>query len=80
MRHPTVSQREEQVISIDASQDEEQHTETFTEDPLEALEKRAGENRYLAIASSTAIHNCECMKRSLQAAFRSMDQSWVAQM
>jgi hypothetical protein len=42
MRHPTVTQREEQVISIDASQDEEQHTETFTEDLLEALEKRVG--------------------------------------
>jgi hypothetical protein len=42
MFHPTVSQREEQVISIDASQDEEQYTETFTEDLLEALEKRVG--------------------------------------
>jgi hypothetical protein len=42
MRHPTVSQREDQVISIDASQDEEQHTETFTEDLLEALEKMVG--------------------------------------
>jgi hypothetical protein len=42
MLHPTVSQREKQVISIDASQDEEQNTETFTEDLLEPLEKRVG--------------------------------------